>query len=134
MSDLLDTLQSISRSLSEIADAASRYGESKKLPLKKGWVAYGTIGETEHAIGLVQDVDYYGARFTFWDGIMGAFGSNDIFVPWGKLGNLELGTDEDDKDYCILKWLHRCGAISQGEFARGMRRLDDPDPKEVVRT
>ena len=125
MSDLLDTLQSISRSLSEIADAASRYGESKKLPLKKGWVAYGTIGETEHAIGLVQEVDYYGARFTFWDGVIGAFQSNDIFVPWGKMGHLELATDDDDKDYCIVKWLHRCGCISRDRAMDIMHRLED---------
>jgi hypothetical protein len=125
MSDLLDTLQSISRSLSEIADAASRYGESKKLPLKKGWVAYGTIGKTEHAIGRVEDVDYYGARFTFWDAAIGGFLSNDIFVPWGQLGHLELATDRDDADYCILKWLVRCGAMSPEKAADTMRRIED---------
>lgn len=125
MSELVETLQSISRSLAEIADAASQYGDSKKLPLKNGWVAYGTIGKTEHAIGLVQDVDYYGARFTFWDGIVGGFYSNDVFVPWGMIGNLELAVDEDDKDYCIAKWLVRCGALSPERAQALMQRLED---------
>ena len=123
--ELKQILHSISRSLSEISDAIAKHNAKAKLPLKVGWIVYGQIGNTDGAIGLVKEAEYYGARFTFYDYVIGMFTNNDVFVPWDKLGSVEVATDEDDKDLCIANWMLRSGVISEARYAKILQHIED---------
>lgn len=123
--DIKQVLFNISRSLSEIADAAGAYNAKAKLPLKAGWIVHGTLGGTQCAIGLVKEAEYYGVRLTFYDYISGMFTNNDVFIPWGQLGSVEIATDEDDKDLCIANWMRRAGVISDERYAKILRHIED---------